>query len=167
MRRFGCTVGQSRIFCAALVVTLGAASSAGSADSYTITDLGVLPGGASSSGLGINSLSQVAGTSDASDANGSGKRGMLVDHGVMTNLGLPPVPMVLFSAAPSLNDMGDIIVNGNNGAYHAGPGWDACSGLGSPNGQKLLQAFGGGPAARRRRALRRRRAARHGGASGG
>jgi kumamolisin len=29
------------------------------------------------------------------------------------------------------------IVSGNNGAYSAGPGWDACTGLGSPNGAKL------------------------------
>jgi kumamolisin len=35
------------------------------------------------------------------------------------------------------------IVNGNNGAYAAGPGWDACSGWGSPNGTKLLQALAG------------------------
>jgi len=46
------------------------------------------------------------------------------------------------------------IVRGNNGAYRAGPGWDACTGLGSPNGGKLLQAFGGGPAHLARRARR-------------
>ena len=32
----------------------------------------------------------------------------------------------------------DITV-GNNGAYSAGPGWDACSGLGVPEGSALLQ----------------------------
>ena len=37
-------------------------------------------------------------------------------------------------AAPGFND----IVQGNNGAYTAGPGWDACTGLGSPNGEALL-----------------------------
>jgi kumamolisin len=37
-------------------------------------------------------------------------------------------------AAAGFND----IVEGNNGAYKAGPGWDACSGLGSPNGTALL-----------------------------
>jgi kumamolisin len=37
-------------------------------------------------------------------------------------------------AAPGFNDVTD----GNNGAYQAGPGWDACSGLGSPNGGQLL-----------------------------
>jgi kumamolisin len=30
------------------------------------------------------------------------------------------------------------ITTGNNGAYPAGPGWDACTGLGSPNGTALL-----------------------------
>jgi len=38
------------------------------------------------------------------------------------------------TAAPGFND----IVQGNNGAYTAGPGWDACTGLGSPDGQALL-----------------------------
>jgi kumamolisin len=37
----------------------------------------------------------------------------------------------------------DITV-GNNGAYEAGPGWDACTGLGSPQGQNLLKALAGG-----------------------
>ena len=35
------------------------------------------------------------------------------------------------------------ITEGNNGAYEAGPGWDPCTGLGSPNGTALLQALGG------------------------
>jgi kumamolisin len=30
------------------------------------------------------------------------------------------------------------IVSGNNGAFSAGPGWDACTGLGSPLGAKLI-----------------------------
>ncbi len=30
------------------------------------------------------------------------------------------------------------ITHGNNGAYSAGKGWDACTGLGSPDGQALL-----------------------------
>jgi kumamolisin len=32
--------------------------------------------------------------------------------------------------------------SGNNGAYQARAGWDACTGLGSANGQALLQALG-------------------------
>lgn len=35
------------------------------------------------------------------------------------------------------------ITQGNNGAYSAGPGWDACTGLGSPDGQKISQALAG------------------------
>ena len=35
------------------------------------------------------------------------------------------------------------ITSGNNGAYTAGPGWDACSGLGSPDGTALLNRFQG------------------------
>ena len=38
------------------------------------------------------------------------------------------------------------ITSGNNGAYAAGPGWDACSGLGSPDGTALLKRLqGSGP----------------------
>jgi kumamolisin len=33
------------------------------------------------------------------------------------------------------------ITQGNNGAFAAGPGWDACTGLGAPNGQALLSAL--------------------------
>jgi kumamolisin len=36
------------------------------------------------------------------------------------------------------------ITSGNNGAYSAGPGWDACTGLGSPDGQRLLHALSAG-----------------------
>jgi kumamolisin len=36
--------------------------------------------------------------------------------------------------APGFRD----ITGGNNGAYAAGPGWDACTGLGSPDGTALL-----------------------------
>ncbi|MHB8600690.1 MAG: S53 family peptidase [Ktedonobacteraceae bacterium] len=33
------------------------------------------------------------------------------------------------------------VTTGNNGAYSAGPGWDACSGVGSPDGAKLRDAL--------------------------
>ena len=36
------------------------------------------------------------------------------------------------------------ITQGSNGAFSAAPGWDACTGLGSPSGQNLLAALGGG-----------------------
>jgi kumamolisin len=38
----------------------------------------------------------------------------------------------------------DITV-GNNGDYQAGPGWDACTGWGSPNGAGILQSLVGTP----------------------
>lgn len=36
------------------------------------------------------------------------------------------------------------ITSGNNGAYTAGPGWDACTGWGSPDGAALLKLLSGG-----------------------
>jgi kumamolisin len=33
------------------------------------------------------------------------------------------------------------ITSGNNGSYSAGPGWDACTGLGSPDGANLLNTL--------------------------
>jgi kumamolisin len=45
------------------------------------------------------------------------------------------------AAAQGFND----ITQGNNGAYSAGPGWDATTGLGSPDGQALLNHLSGPP----------------------
>jgi kumamolisin len=50
---------------------------------------------------------------------------------------LPRVGFVnpaLYQFANAFND----VTTGNNGAFQAGPGWDAASGLGSPNGTSLL-----------------------------
>jgi len=35
------------------------------------------------------------------------------------------------------------ITSGNNGAYAAGPGWDACTGLGSPVGTQVIAVLAG------------------------
>ena len=43
----------------------------------------------------------------------------------------------LYAAPGSFRD----ITSGNNGAYQAKSGWDACTGLGSPNGAALLAAL--------------------------
>jgi len=43
------------------------------------------------------------------------------------------------TAMPGFRD----IISGDNGAYEAGPGWDACSGLGSPDGTALLSRLQG------------------------
>ncbi len=44
----------------------------------------------------------------------------------------------LYAASSALND----ITNGNNGSFEAGAGWDACTGLGSPNGTKVAALLG-------------------------
>jgi kumamolisin len=46
----------------------------------------------------------------------------------------------LLYAAPEDATFRDI-TQGNNGDYKAGKGWDACTGLGTPNGQSLLQTL--------------------------
>ncbi len=43
----------------------------------------------------------------------------------------------LYQNTSAFND----ITQGNNGAYSAGPGWDPCTGLGSPIGTAVLQAL--------------------------
>jgi kumamolisin len=40
------------------------------------------------------------------------------------------------------------ITSGNNGAFSAGPGWDATTGLGSPNGAAIASALTGSQAGR-------------------
>jgi kumamolisin len=48
----------------------------------------------------------------------------------------------LYGLPPTADAFHDITV-GSNGAFSAGPGWDAASGLGSPSGENLLQALSG------------------------
>jgi kumamolisin len=48
----------------------------------------------------------------------------------------------LYTTAAIRNAFRDV-TQGSNGAYAAAPGWDACTGWGSPNGAKLLAALGG------------------------
>ena len=47
---------------------------------------------------------------------------------------------VLYTSAKAKAALRDI-TSGTNGAYRAGPGWDACTGLGVPDGQKLIAAL--------------------------
>jgi kumamolisin len=44
------------------------------------------------------------------------------------------------------------IVSGNNGAFSAGPGWDACTGLGSPIGSKLITLLAASTATKKKKA---------------
>lgn len=52
---------------------------------------------------------------------------------------------LLYPNAATAADFNDV-TSGNNGAYSAGPGWDACTGLGSPIGAKVAAALGAGAA---------------------
>jgi kumamolisin len=56
-----------------------------------------------------------------------------------TGHSVAPLLPALYGASTTFHD----ITQGNNGAYSAGPGWDACTGLGSPVGTALLTALGG------------------------
>ena len=51
---------------------------------------------------------------------------------------------ILYANPKAFNDIttGNNRVGPENIGYDAGPGWDACTGLGSPNGQKLLAVLG-------------------------
>jgi kumamolisin len=53
-----------------------------------------------------------------------------------TSIGFANPLLYRFLGYPVLRD----ITHGSNGAYRAGPGWDACTGLGSPDGINLLAA---------------------------
>jgi kumamolisin len=51
----------------------------------------------------------------------------------------PTLYQQVATAAGTFHD----ITSGNNGSYQAGPGWDACTGWGSPNGAAILQSLAG------------------------
>jgi kumamolisin len=57
---------------------------------------------------------------------------------------------LLYQNASTAADFNDV-TSGNNGAYSAGPGWDACTGLGSPIGTQVAAALGAPPPAQARR----------------
>lgn len=61
------------------------------------------------------------------------KRGQAVGY-------LNPFLYVNYQQLAQNNALHDVTV-GNNGAYAAGPGWDACTGLGTPDGAQLLNAL--------------------------
>ena len=65
-----------------------------------------------------------------------------LDEHVGSPLGFAQPALYPLRGTPSFHD----ITSGNNGAYAAGPGWDACTGLGSPNGTALAGALQASPA---------------------
>jgi kumamolisin len=63
----------------------------------------------------------------------------LINQGLGKPVGFLQPQLYAPASAPALHD----ITQGDNGAYRAGPGWDACTGLGSPDGAALLRVLGG------------------------
>jgi len=63
------------------------------------------------------------------------------NSGLKTAVGYfnPALYQTVAAAAGTFRD----ITSGNNDGYSAGPGWDACSGWGSPNGAAILQSLAG------------------------
>ncbi len=65
-----------------------------------------------------------------------------INQALGTKVGFLNPTLYAYCATGVLND----ITVGNNGAYAAGTGWDACTGLGTPSGNKLLHALKSAPA---------------------
>jgi kumamolisin len=63
----------------------------------------------------------------------------LINQSLGTNVGYVNPLLYAAKAEATFHD----ITSGNNGSYSAGPGWDACTGLGTPNGTALLTALKG------------------------
>lgn len=63
----------------------------------------------------------------------------LINQSLGTNVGYINPLLYSRKAEAAFHD----ITAGNNGDYSAGPGWDACTGLGSPDGTALLSALKG------------------------
>jgi kumamolisin len=62
----------------------------------------------------------------------------LLNQTLKTRLGfINPLLYKLPASSGAFHD----VTAGNNGDYHTGPGWDPCTGLGTPNGQKLAAAL--------------------------
>ena len=64
---------------------------------------------------------------------------------------IAPLHQRLYQSPQAFRD----IVTGGNGAYHAGPGWDACTGLGSPIGTAILTVNAAAPNATTKKAATR------------
>jgi kumamolisin len=61
----------------------------------------------------------------------------LINQSLGSNVGYVNPLLYTSNAESTFHD----ITSGNNGDYSAGPGWDACTGLGTPDGSALLAAL--------------------------
>jgi kumamolisin len=62
----------------------------------------------------------------------------LINQSMGKPVGFLNPPLYQVNEAADFND----VTSGNNGAYSAAPGWDACTGLGSPKGLEIAQSLG-------------------------
>jgi kumamolisin len=62
----------------------------------------------------------------------------LINQSLGANVGYVNALLYSAKAEATFHD----VTKGTNGTYTAGPGWDACTGLGTPNGAALLTALG-------------------------
>lgn len=100
------TTKRLRVACCGALALLAAGSAARAGLSYTMTDLGSLPGGAASQAYGINNLGQVVGNDD-----GSGETAFEYTNGSLQALNLPGSG----GGAMGINDSGQIV-----GEYYLG-----------------------------------------------
>jgi kumamolisin len=89
----------------------------------------------------VDGAEQVIGGTSAVAPLWAGLIARLAEH-IGSPLGFAQPALYPLLGSDSFHD----ITSGNNGAYAAGPGWDACTGLGSPNGTALAGALKAPPA---------------------
>src|SRR4051794_4510602 len=114
----------------------GTVSAAPAPALYTITDIGVLPGGSESHARAINNAGVVAGWSE----DGHERHAIRWSNGVLTNAGDPPGAP--WSEAWAINDAGQLggITGRTDGGYEYPARWAAAGGavdLGGPVGNAL------------------------------
>jgi kumamolisin len=66
--------------------------------------------------------------------------GLLARINELTGKPVGYIQPLLYKSPSALRD----ITQGNNGDFYASTGWDACTGLGSPNGAEVASVFGSG-----------------------
>jgi probable HAF family extracellular repeat protein len=103
---------HSRITFKSFLAGALAASAGAAAQTYTMTDLGVLPGGSESAGLAINDHGDVAGTYQSSTATRA-TRAVRYSGGLAEDLGLVDPLNGWYSRATAINNSGVVAGFGN------------------------------------------------------
>ena len=89
------------------IALFGGRSVWGVGPQYTVTDLGILPGGSFSDAWGINASGQIVGSWETNDGN-QNPHAFLYSNGTMTDLGTLPGYMQ-GSQAFGINDAGQVV----------------------------------------------------------